>query len=145
MSEKIIVGTDGSDTAKRAVQEATRLAKALGAELHVVTGSKSLRDARVVGAAPGAARAYGPMHEAVPRATVDAAVASARIGGVDAEPHVVDSEPAEALLLVADQVGASMIVVGSRGMSGGRRLLGSVPNKVSHEASCNVLIVATKE
>jgi nucleotide-binding universal stress UspA family protein len=44
---------------------------------------------------------------------------------------------------VAEKLGASTIVVGSKGMSGGRRLLGSVPNKVSHEASCNVLIVAT--
>ena len=54
-----------------------------------------------------------------------------------------DREPADALMQVAEEIGASTIVVGNKGMSGGRRLLGSVPNKVSHEAHCNVLIVAT--
>jgi nucleotide-binding universal stress UspA family protein len=144
MSEKIIVGTDGSDTAKEAVSEAIRLAKALGAELHVVTGSKSLRGAHVVGAAPGAARVYGDMHTAIPSAAVDEAAAAARIAGVQAETHVVDREGAQAILAVAEEVGATMIVVGSKGMTGGRRLLGSVPNTISHEARCSVLIVATK-
>ena len=60
-----------------------------------------------------------------------------------AEGHVIDRDPADALLQVAREVDASTIVVGNKGMSGGRRLLGSVPNKVSHEAHCNVLIVAT--
>jgi len=143
MSEKIIVGSDGSDTARQAVEEAVRIAKALGAELHVVMSNRSLRDARIVGAPEGAIPVYGSMHEGVPTAVVDEAVASARIGGVTAEGHIVDRDAADALLQVADEVGASMIVVGNKGMSGGRRLLGSVPNKVSHEARCNVLIVAT--
>ncbi len=56
---------------------------------------------------------------------------------------MIDRDPADALLQVAREVDASTIVVGNKGMSGGRRLLGSVPNKVSHEARCNVLIVAT--
>ena len=143
MSEKIIVGSDGSDTAKQAVKEAVRLAKALGAELHVVMSNRSLRDARIVGAPQGAVPVYGEMQGGVSGAVVDEAVASARIEGVTAEGHVVDRDPADALLQLALELGASMIVVGNRGMSGGRRLLGSVPNKVSHEASCNVLIVAT--
>ena len=144
MSDKIIVGTDGSDTAKQAVHEAVRLAKALGAELHVVTGSKSLRAARVVGAAEGAKQVYGSMHAAVPQAAVDDAAAEARIAGVETKAHVVDRDGAEALLTVAGEVGATMIVVGSKGMTGGRRLLGSVPNTISHQAPCSVLIVATK-
>ena len=145
MSEKIIVGSDGSDTAKHAVDEAVRIAKALGAEVHVVMSNKSLRDARVVGAPEGAKPVYGNMQEGVGHAIVDEAVAGARIAGLQAEGHVVDDrDPADALLKVADEVGGSMIVVGNKGMSGGRRLLGSVPNKVSHEAKCNVLIVATK-
>jgi nucleotide-binding universal stress UspA family protein len=55
----------------------------------------------------------------------------------------VKGDPADALLNVAKDVGASTIVVGNRGMRGGRRVLGSVPNTVSHKASCNVLIVQT--
>ncbi|MGH2913720.1 MAG: universal stress protein [Solirubrobacteraceae bacterium] len=144
MSEKIVVGTDGSDTAKRAVTEAVRIAKGLGAELHVVAGSKSWRDARIVGAPEGARQVYGSMHDAIPGAIIDEAVAQARAAGVTGEGHVVDRDGADALLAIADQVDANMIVVGSKGMTGGRRLLGSVPNQVSHEAHCNVLIVHTK-
>jgi nucleotide-binding universal stress UspA family protein len=143
MSEKIVVGSDGSDTAKQAVDEALRIARALGAELHVVMSNHSLRGAHVVGAPQGAIPVYGDMHENLPTAIVDEAVAHARISGVTAEGHVIDRDPADALLQVAHSVGASTIVVGNKGMSGGRRLLGSVPNKVSHEARCNVLIVAT--
>lgn len=143
MSEKIVVGSDGSDTAKQAVDEALRIAKALGAELHVVMSNHSLRGAHIVGAPQGAVPVYGSMHDGLPAAVIDEAVAAARISGITAEGHVIDRDPADALLEVADKVGASTIVVGNKGMSGGRRLLGSVPNKVSHEARCNVLIVAT--
>jgi nucleotide-binding universal stress UspA family protein len=56
----------------------------------------------------------------------------------------VQHDPADAILEVADEVGATLIVVGSKGMHGARRLaLGNVPNKVSHRARCNVLIVST--
>src|ERR1700761_1254793 len=143
MSEKIVVGSDGSETAKQAVDEAMRIAKAVGAELHVVMSNHSLRGAHVVGAPQGAVPVYGSMHDGLPAAVIDEAVAAARISGITAEGHVIDRDPADALLEVADQIGASTIVVGNKGMSGGRRLLGSVPNKVSHEARCNVLIVAT--
>jgi nucleotide-binding universal stress UspA family protein len=44
---------------------------------------------------------------------------------------------------IADKQGAQMIVVGNRGMTGARRVLGSVPNRASHHARCDVLIVAT--
>ena len=50
---------------------------------------------------------------------------------------------ADALLSVAAAVRASTIVVGNQGMHGARRVLGSVPNSVSHRARCNVLIVST--
>ena len=143
MSEKIVVGSDGSDPAKEAVKEAVRLAKALDAELHVVMSSRSLRDARVVGAPKGAVPVYGSMHSGVADAIVEEAIASARVDGLTAEGHVIDRDPADALLQVATDIDASMIIVGNKGMSGGRRLLGSVPNKVSHDANCNVLIVAT--
>ena len=144
MTEKIVVGTDGSQSASAAVAEATRIAQGLGAELHVVMASRPLRDAHVVGAPAGAVSVYGSMQSGVAEAAVQEAVASARLGGVTAEGHVIDREPADALLGVAADVQASTIVVGNKGMSGGRRLLGSVPNKVSHEAACNVLIVSTR-
>lgn len=143
MSDLIVVGTDGSDTAQQAVVEAVRLAKALDAEIHVVTAFEPARGTKIVGAPEGAAKFWGPLTNDVARSTIDDAQARIRAAGVTVHPHMVQKAPADALLDVAREVGATMIVVGSQGMSGPRRLLGSVPNKVSHEAKCNVLIVST--
>jgi nucleotide-binding universal stress UspA family protein len=144
MAESIVVGTDGSDTAKRAVDEAVRLAKALGAELHLVSAFEGLRGARIAGAPEGAAKVWAPLPDAHVDATLSEAAAGVRIGGLEVSTHAVEKDPADALIEVADKVGASMIVVGSQGMHGAKRLtLGNVPNKVSHRAHCNVLIVAT--
>jgi nucleotide-binding universal stress UspA family protein len=63
--------------------------------------------------------------------------------GVTSETHIWGGNPAEALLTTADEQGAQMIVVGNRGMTGARRVLGSVPNDISHRAKCSVLIVPT--
>jgi nucleotide-binding universal stress UspA family protein len=60
--------------------------------------------------------------------------------------HAIERDPADALLEVAAEVQAAMIVVGSKGMHGARRLtLGNVPNQISHKARCNVLIVCTDQ
>jgi nucleotide-binding universal stress UspA family protein len=142
--ESIVVGTDGSDTAKQAVGEAIRLAKALGADLHIVSGYSPVRGASVAGAPEGAAKVFAPLPDSEVRAILDEAGAAARIEGAPVEVHALEKDGGDALLEVADRVGASLIVVGSRGMHGGRRLLGSIPNKVSHQARCNVLIVATE-
>jgi nucleotide-binding universal stress UspA family protein len=144
MSETIVVGTDGSDTAKRAVQEAVRLAKALHAELHVVAGFQPMH-ARIPGAARGASVVSQLLPDSHVEATVQEAAAAVRLAGVDVKTHVVRGDPADALLNVGRDVGASTIVVGNRGMRGGRRVLGSVPNTVSHKANCNVLIVQTEQ
>jgi nucleotide-binding universal stress UspA family protein len=144
MAETIVVGTDGSETAKRAVDEAVRLAKALGAELHLVSAFEALRGARIAGAPEGAAKVWAPLPDAQVEATLSETAAVVRIGGMEVSTHALEKDPADALLEVADKVGASMIVVGSQGMHGAKRLtLGNVPNKVSHRARCNVLIVAT--
>jgi nucleotide-binding universal stress UspA family protein len=143
MGDSIVVGTDGSSTAKQAVSEAVRLAKALGAEVHVVSAFQPIH-ARVTGAPEGAAKVWQPLpHDQVDN-ILHEAVAGVRLAGVDATAHAIRKDPADALITVADEVGATMIVVGSKGMHGARRLsLGNVPNKVSHHARCNVLIVAT--
>lgn len=143
MSETIVVGTDGSETANQALDEAVRLAKAFDAELHLVTAFKKVHRAKVVGAPEGAAKVWAVMPDDLARKVAEEAGSKVRIAGVDGETHLLEREPADALLEVADQVGASLIVVGSQGMAGARRMLGSVPNKVSHEAHCNVLIVST--
>lgn len=143
MGEAIVVGTDGSETAKAAVSEAIRLAKAFDGELHVVSAYKPLRGAHVSGAPAGAAKVWQPLPDSRVEAILQEAAAAIRLREVPVKTHTSEDEPADALLSVASEVGASLIVVGNRGMQGARRVLGSVPNKVAHHASCNVLIVAT--
>jgi nucleotide-binding universal stress UspA family protein len=143
MAEQIVVGTDGSETAKVAVSEAVRLAKSLGAGLHLVSSYKPLRGAKIAGAPEGAAKVWAPLPDAGVEAILSEAAARIRMQDIEVETHALEDEPADALLRLADKVGASMIVVGNRGMHGAKRVLGSVPNAVSHKASCNVLIVST--
>jgi nucleotide-binding universal stress UspA family protein len=145
MNDSIVVGTDGSDTAKQAVSEAVRLAKALGAAVHVVSAFEPTRGAHVTGAPAGAAKVWAPLPDDVVEAILSEAAAGVRLAGVEVTTHAIRKDPADALLEVAKKVDASLIVVGSQGMHGARRLaLGNVPNKVSHHATCNVLIVATR-
>lgn len=142
----VVVGTDGSETAERAVEHAARLAGAFGARLTVVTAYT-----------PG--QGVPPMEiDAAPEDVrwrlVDAggaedlaghAKALARKAGVDdVRTYVAAGDPASALIDAAENTLADVIVVGSKGMSGASRfVLGSVPNKVSHHAPCDVLIVHT--
>jgi nucleotide-binding universal stress UspA family protein len=143
MPERIVVGTDGSDSAKVAVNEAVRLAKSLGAEVHLVSGYKPLRGAKITGAPEGAAKVWAPLPDANVESVLSQAAAGVRMHEVTVETHAIEEEPADALLKVADDLDANMIVVGSQGMHGAKRVLGSVPNAISHKARCNVLIVST--
>jgi nucleotide-binding universal stress UspA family protein len=63
--------------------------------------------------------------------------------GIDVEHHAILGDAADAVCNTAENVGADLVVVGSKGMRGARRVLGSVPNSVSHSAPCAVLIVKT--
>jgi nucleotide-binding universal stress UspA family protein len=144
MPETIVVGTDGSESAARAVGEAARLAKALDAELHVVSAFEPLRDTHIEGAAQGAAEVWAPLPDSQVEAILSEAKSRLAKQQLKATTHALRAHPADALLEVANDVNAGLIVVGSKGMHGARRLaLGNVPNKVSHRARCNVLIVST--
>src|SRR6266567_5464240 len=116
MADQIVVGTDGSATAKVAVGEAVRLAKSLGASMHLVSGYKPLRGAKIAGAPEGASKVWAPLPDANVEAILSEAAAGVRMHDVEVETHALEEEPADALLKIADEVGASMIVVGSRGM-----------------------------
>jgi nucleotide-binding universal stress UspA family protein len=140
------VGTDGSDTAADAVRQATELAKLSGAQLNIVSAFAPVSSRRVEGEKLDAPADV--QYEIGPREDVnlilDAAGASARKEGVEVQTHPVEADPADAILNVAEQTGADLIVVGNKGMTGARRyLLGSVPNNVSHHAPCSVMIVRT--
>lgn len=143
MYQSIVVGTDGSPTAQRAVAEATRLSKALGSELHVVAAYDPVRGVRVEGSPEGAGTGSPVLPDSEVQTIVDAAAATIRMSGVDVKSHTRTGDPAGAIIAVAEQEDAGLIVVGSCGMHGVKRVLGSVPNKVAHRARCNVMIVAT--
>jgi len=76
--------------------------------------------------------------------TLEQSARDAAREGVTVETHARWGSPAEVLCELAAHLDADLIVVGNRGMQGGRRFLGSVPNTVSHHAPCSVLIADTQ-
>jgi nucleotide-binding universal stress UspA family protein len=145
-SEPIVVGTDGSPTADRAVAKAGELAGALGATVHLVMSYSTVNTGGLAIAAgvpvdPGEANESARSHA---DAVLNRTGGRLEQMGVKVSQHVFAGDPSDALLAVAADVGAQMIVVGNKGMTGARRVLGSVPNRVSHHADCSVLIVHTR-
>ncbi len=142
----IVAGTDGSASATRAIAKAGEIARALGASVHVVNCYSESTSGAWLAAAGGVAVGDAGVDEHA-HARAEEIVESARRQlaelGVEAHGHVCTGEPAQALIAIAEGEGADMIVVGNRGMNGARRVLGSVPNRVSHNARCGVLIVPT--
>lgn len=142
--EKILVGTDGSETAEEAVRQAAALARLSGGSLELVSAFVPVRrTTKEKVSAP-----EDVQHEFGPREEVNFALEKARRiaaeEGVEARPHPMEGDPADAILDVAEEIGADLIVVGNKGMTGaGRFLLGSVPNKISHHAPCGVFIART--
>jgi nucleotide-binding universal stress UspA family protein len=119
---KILVGTDGSKTAARAVDRAVDLAKTVGATLTIMTAARK-GDGQDV---------------------VDAEAKRVSKSGVKIETLVVEGDPSTALVETAESGGFDLLVVGNKGMTGASRFfLGSVPNKVSHHVSRSMLIVRT--
>ena len=146
MFSRIVVGTDGSDTAAEAVDKAIELARLMDARLSIVSAYAPVSGRRTSSELPDAPADV--QYELGPREDVnlvlDAAAADAKKAGVEVQTHPVEGDPADAILNVAEEVKADLIVVGNKGMTGARRyLLGSVPNNVSHHAPCSVIIVRT--
>ncbi|MCW2985494.1 MAG: universal stress protein [Conexibacter sp.] len=146
MFRQIVVGTDGSDTAGKAVAQAAELAASVGSTLLIVSafepvGGQRLRDE--ASQAPDDVRWMVNPREDVD-ATLQSATELADEKGVAVRTFARQGDPADAILDVAEEEHADLIVVGNKGMTGAKRfLLGSVPNKVSHHAPCSVLIVRT--
>jgi nucleotide-binding universal stress UspA family protein len=146
MFSSIVVGTDGSDTAKKAVAAAVDLAKQIGASLDIVSAYEPVPQSRLREEARQAPEDMQWMIN--PREDVEATLRDAaeelEEAGIEVEIFAREGDPADAILDVAEERGADLIVVGNKGMTGAKRfLLGSVPNKVSHHAPCSVLIVRT--
>ena len=146
MFSSIVVGTDGSETANEAVRQATSLAKDLGSSLYLVSAYEPVPSGRLRQEATEVpddmAWMVNPREDV--EATLSDAADEAKEAGVEVTTFARQGDPADAILDVAEEKGADLIVVGNKGMTGAKRfLLGSVPNKVSHHAPCSVLIIRT--
>jgi nucleotide-binding universal stress UspA family protein len=146
MYDSIVVGTDGSETAKEAVRQASELAKTVGAKLHLVSAYEPVPEGRLRQErqqVPDDMQWMVNPKEDVNN-TLKAAAEELEEKGVEVDIHAREGDPADAILDVAEEEKADLIVVGNKGMTGARRfLLGSVPNKVSHHAPSSVMIIRT--
>jgi nucleotide-binding universal stress UspA family protein len=144
MYRTLVVGTDGSPTADKAVQTAAELARSWGSELHIVTAFRSPRPG--MGAAAGGDLVDSGAGQALAEEGARAVGLESieKFGdGIISEAHGAQGNADDVILATAAEVGADLIIVGSKGMRGARRYLGSVPNSVAHGANCSVLIVKT--
>lgn len=130
----IVVGTDGSTTARRAVVVAAGLARLSGARLHVVHGYVD----PAARARPVVSRWRESSESLLAQALADPA-----LGDVETEGHSVVGSPVDAIVGVAERVGADLVVVGNRGMGPLGSGRDSVPDGVAHRAPCHVLIAKT--
>ena len=141
MFHTVVVGADDSQTARQAVVAAADIARMSGASLVIVTAydPKSVR----LDDLPPELRLSTAVHPADQLLRSLAAVGQER--GLAVSVEAVTGSPVDAVVKVAEQTHADLIVVGNKGMKGTRRVLGSVPNSIAHHASCSVLIVDTTD
>jgi nucleotide-binding universal stress UspA family protein len=140
----IVVGTDGSETAALAVETAADLAASFGARVHLVSAYKpaAVRIAEADSGPEVQDWMVGATTEV--EAVLQEAAGAVLARNVELESYARKGDPATALLDVAEEKQADLIVVGNKGMQGTTRfLIGSVPDKLSHHAACSVLIVRT--
>jgi nucleotide-binding universal stress UspA family protein len=144
---RILVAVDGSKDAQRALETAVDMAKGMKAELrivHVVNIPGLLWSMGL----PGSVVPAGPIEddaEEVGKQVIAKAVAFAKAGGVPSpkgEAITNLASPAQGIVELAEENGVDVIVLGTRGMGGFKKLLlGSVANSVLHYAHCSVLVV----
>ena len=146
MFKTIVVGTDGSETAREAVRQATEMAEKLGGSIHLVSAYEPVPEGRLREERQEVPEdlqwMVNPREDVT--TTLEQVGEELKAQGIEVESHAREGDPADAILDVAEEKGADLIVVGNKGMTGAKRfLLGSVPNKVSHHAPCGVWIVRT--
>ena len=138
MLSRVAVGTDGSDTASEAVKAATEIARRFDAELILLgvfqdgAGAPGAYDPELQWASSPSAR----LREILGRTEQEV-----RRSGVACRTLADEGEPGEVLVRLAESCEADVLVIGNKGMH--RRVLGSVPNTVTHRAPCSVFVVKT--
>jgi nucleotide-binding universal stress UspA family protein len=143
---KVLVGTDGSASASRAVERAAQIAADAGATLVIVSAYQPISDRdreralNQLGDDAYKVMGSNPAEEALR----DAEAAAKKVGASKTETVAQSGDPVDVLAKLIDKQKADLCVVGNRGLNSlAGRLLGSVPANISHRASCDVLIVHT--
>jgi nucleotide-binding universal stress UspA family protein len=138
MFKTIVTGSDGSTTAALAIQSAAELVAVGGGHLHVVNVSDDPQDFGEF--APSVHRWTDPERDS--REAIDVAVRIAKAAGVEISTYTPTGDPAAAIIRIATEVHADLIVVGNRGVRSSSRFVGeSVPGRLALHAPCSVLIV----
>jgi nucleotide-binding universal stress UspA family protein len=141
--ETVAVGTDGSPTAAKAVDFALDLAKRYGARVVIISSYRPVSESRLRREQKDAPQelqwAINPAEDV--EATLREAEELADERGLKWTSEAREGDPADVLVDLADEHRADVLVIGNKGMQ--RRVLGSVPNSVSHKAKCSVMIVKT--
>jgi nucleotide-binding universal stress UspA family protein len=130
------VGTDGSETAGEAVKQAAEFAERFDAKLVLLSAFK---DGPPPPDASEAEWSYSPAAQL--RGLLSRTEDELNRRGLECTTAVEEGDPAEVLVRLADECNADVLVIGNRGMQ--RRVLGSVPNSITHKAGCSVFVVKT--
>jgi nucleotide-binding universal stress UspA family protein len=137
MFSTVAVGTDGSATAGEAVARAAEIARRFDAKLVLLSATEGR------GTSPDADPELQWATNSTARVTAILDQLAHDLGeeGLEVETRAEEGDPGETLVRLADEAGAELLVIGNKGME--RRMLGSVPNTVTHKAGCSVLVVKT--
>jgi nucleotide-binding universal stress UspA family protein len=140
MISTVAVGTDGSATANQAVSEAAEIARRFGAKIVLLS---AIQDSRGSPAGQGQdiELQWASSSSARVRSILERSEEDMDRAGIECETRADEGDPAEVLVRLAAECGADLLVIGNKGMK--RRVLGSVPNTVTHKAGCSVLVVKT--
>jgi nucleotide-binding universal stress UspA family protein len=140
MLSTVAVGTDGSATAAKAVEAAAEIAKRFDAKLVLLSASSNSRQPVSLGGRSEelqwASNPDARMREMLHRTEQDLIDRK-----IDCTTMIDEGDPADVLTRLAEECRADLLVIGNRGMQ--RRVLGSVPNSVTHKAPCSVYVVKT--
>jgi nucleotide-binding universal stress UspA family protein len=143
MLETIAVGTDGSATATKAVEFALDMAERYDARVVFISSYRPVSESRLRKEQKDAPQelqwSLNPAEDV--EATLRDVEELADQRGLKWTSEAREGDPADVLVDLAEEHSADVLVIGNKGMQ--RRMLGSVPNSVSHKANCSVMIVKT--
>lgn len=138
MISTVAVGTDGSETAEEAVRQAAEIARRYGAKLMLLS---AFPGPQAFAAYAGIDLEWASGSRAHARTVLERSETALRQEGIECETRSGEGDPADVLVRLAAECDADLLVIGNRGMT--RRVLGSVPNTVTHKAGCSVMVVKT--